>query len=271
MATTIEENVRELETSGYTVLESCLDVKCVEEVRQQVIAEYEAARPLPWRGGGKWFGHIEYVPPISSPIIREAASNKKIQEIVDQALAKNYKIIGVGGNANLPGSTYQPAHMDGVQGTDFLVVNIPLGKVTEQNGSLEVWPGTHKEQLTVSEFNSVPRQSARVNSSPGDIVMRYSNVWHRGTPNRSSEVRFMLAIIISPHYEKLPPFAVSEDHQSILSSFRLPVHSKTAPPLKKGFGPNYFATSLRGNMLELTWVYAPSVFTAIRRFKKSNI
>ncbi len=65
-------------------------------------------------------------------------------------------------------------------------------QVTEQNGSLGVWPGTHKEQ-TVSQFNSVAGQSARVNSSPGGIVIRYSNVWHRGTPNRSSEVRFMLA------------------------------------------------------------------------------
>jgi len=271
MATTIEGNVRELETSGYTVLESCVDVKCMERVREQLYAEYESARPLPWRGGGKWFGHIEYTPLVSCPIIQEVASNKKIQEVLDQALGENYKIIGLGGNANLPGSTYQPAHMDGVQGTDFLVVNIPLGKVTEQNGSLEVWPGTHKEHLTVSQFNSVPRQSARVNSSPGDIVIRYSNVWHRGTPNRSPEVRFMLAIIVSPQYEKLPPFPVSEDHRSILSSLRLPAHSKTGPPIKKGFGPNYFPTSLKGNLLELIWMYAPSVFTAIRRFKKSNI
>jgi len=81
----------------------------------------------------------------------------------------------------------------------------------------------------------------------------------------------MLAIIVSPHYEKLPPFAVSEENQTALSSFGLPVHSKTAPPAKKGFGPNYFPTSLKGNLLELTWMYAPSAFTAIRRFKKSNI
>lgn len=269
IATAIQENVRELETSGYTVLESCVDVKCVEEVRQQLVAEYESASPLPWRGGGKWFGHINYIPSLSCPIIQEAASNKKIQEILDQALG-DYRIIGLGGNANLPGSTYQPTHMDGVQGAEFLVVNIPLGKVTEENGSVEVWPGTHKEYMTVSQFNSIPRQSARLNSSPGDVVLRYSNVWHRGTPNRSSEVRFMLAIILSPHYEKSPRFPVSEDHQGILSSFRLPAHSKTGSAIR-GFRPNYFPTSPKGNALELIWMYTPSVFTAIRRFKKSNI
>ena len=271
MTKTVEEHARELETSGYTVLESCVDVKCMEEVQKQLIAEYESARPLPWRGGGKWFGHVEYVPSPSCPIIQEVASNQRIQEVLDRAMGKNYKIIGLGGNANLPGSTYQPAHMDGVQGTDFLVVNIPLGKVTEQNGSLELWPGTHKENLTVSQFNSKPRQSARVNSSPGDIAIRYSNVWHRGTPNRSSEVRFMLAILVSQEYEKLPPFQVIEDYRSIVSSFRLPAHCKTGAPLKKGFGPNYFPTSLKGNILELTWMYTPSIFTAIRRFKKSSI
>jgi ectoine hydroxylase-related dioxygenase (phytanoyl-CoA dioxygenase family) len=271
MATTTEENVRELDTSGYTVLKSCVDVKCMEEVREQLLVEYESACPLPWRGGGKWFGHVNYVPAVSCPIIQEVASNKKIQEVLDRALGQNYKIIGLGGNANLPGSSYQPAHMDGVQGTDFLVINIPLGKVTEQNGSLEVWPGTHKEHLTVSQFNSAPRQSARVNSSPGDIVIRYSNVWHRGTPNRSSEVRFMLGILVSLHYGKLPAFPVSEDDQSIVSSFRLPAHFRTGPPIK-GFAPNYFSTSPKGNLQELIWVYAPPfVFTAIQRFKRSGL
>jgi hypothetical protein len=180
---TAEENALELETLGYTLLESCIDAKYIDHALKELIAEYESALPMPWRGGGKWFGHINYAPSPLHQLFREIASSSKIKAVLDQALGKDYKIIGFGGNVNLPGSRYQPAHMDGWLGTDFVVVNIPLGEVTEYNGSTEVWPGTHQEKLTISEFNAARRQSVRLNSSPGDIIIRYSNLWHRGTPN----------------------------------------------------------------------------------------
>jgi len=268
---TPEGNASELAKSGYTFLESCIDEKYTEDALKQLLVEYESARPMPWRGGGKWFGHINYTPSPTSQIMREVVFSRRVKEVLDRALGKDYKIIGFGGNANLPGSKYQPAHMDGWLGTDFIVINIPLGKVTDYNGSTEVWPGTHKEKLTISQFNAVRRESVRLNSSPGDVVMRYSNLWHRGTPNRSSEVRFMLAILVSPLYRKLPPITVSEEQQSNLLNFGLAVNAKIGSELKSAFRPNYFPTSLKGNILELTWMFAPSVFTAIRRFKKSSI
>lgn len=266
-----ELNASELDTLGYTVLDSCIDVKYTEDALKQLLTEYQSALPMPWRGGGKWFGHINYTPSPSSPLIREIASNARIRSVLDRALGKDYKIIGFGGNANIPRSKYQPAHKDGWLGTDFLVVNIPLGKVTEDNGSTEVWPGTHKEKLTISQFNSVRRSSVRLNSSPGDVVIRYSSLWHRGTPNKSSDVRFMLAMLVSPLYRKLPPITVSADQQAELATLGVPVNAKTGSELKAAFRPNYFPTSLKGNILELTWMFAPSVFTAIRHFKKSSI
>ena len=272
MATAIaQDNALELETLGYTLLESCIDVKYTEDAMKELLAEYRSSCPMPWRGGGQWFGHLSYVPSPSSRIFKEIACNRRIQEVLDRALGKDYKIVGFGGNANVPGSRYQPAHTDGWLGTDFLVVNIPLGEVTEYNGSTEVWPRTHQEKLTVSEFNAVRRQSVRLNSSPGDVVIRYSNLWHRGTPNRSADVRMMLALLVSRVYEKLPPLTVSKDEQADLLGFGLPVNAKTGSEFKRGFGPSYFPASLKGNIFELTWMYAPGVFTAIRRFKKSSI
>jgi hypothetical protein len=269
--TTAEENASELETLGYTLLESCIDVKQTENATKELLAEYESARPLPWKGGGQWFGHLSYVPSPASQIIKEIASNGRIAKVLDRALGKDYKIVGFGGNANLPASRYQPAHTDGWLGTDFLVINIPLGKVTEHNGSTEVWPRTHRENLTISQFNATPRQSVRLNSSPGDVIIRYSNLWHRGTPNQSSDVRFMLALLASRFYEKLPPTTVSQEEQAAISSFGLAVNCQTGSQPKRGFGPSYFPPSLKGNLFELTWMYAPAVFTAIRHFKKSSI
>lgn len=269
--TTSEENALELETSGYTLLDSCIDVRHTENALAEVLAEYESTRPMPWVGGGKWFGHLNYVPSLSSEIMRAIASNSRIQQLLDRTLGKDYKIVGFGGNANLPGSRYQPAHTDGWLGTNFLAINVPLGRITEYNGSTEVWPGTHHEKLTVSQFNAVRRQSVRLNASPGDVIIRYSNLWHRGTPNKSSDVRIMLAVIVSRFYDKLPPVTVSKEQQADCLSFGLPVNAKAGCEFKKGFAPNYFATSLKGNILELTWIVAPAIFTAIRHFKRSSI
>lgn len=268
---TIEDKALELDTLGYTLLESCIDIKSTEDARRTLLAEYEAARPMPWRGGGQWFGHLSYVPSPTSPIIREVACSSRIKEVLDRALGTDYKVVGFGGNANLPGSRYQPAHMDGWLDTDFLVVNIPLGKTTEENGSTEVWPRTHHEKMTISEFNGKPRESVRLNASPGDIIIRWSNLWHRGTPNKSADVRMMLALLVSPVYTKLPPVTVSKEDQAEFASFGLPVNSQTGDKSKKGFGTSYFPATLKGNIFELTWMYAPPVFTAIRRFKKSSI
>jgi hypothetical protein len=265
------DNSDELETFGYTLLESCVDVKQTEQALSDLRLEYESARPMPWRGGGKWFGHINYAPSPTHELFREMACSSRLKNVLDRALGTDYKIIGFGGNVNLPGSRYQPAHMDGIRGTDFIVVNIPLGNVTEYNGSTEVWPRTHREKLTVSQFNAVPRQSVRLNSSPGDVVIRYSNLWHRGTPNRSSEPRFMLALLISRFYDKIPPITVSVSQESDLQGLGLPISTRCGPELRTEFRPNYFSTSLKGNMLELTWMFTPIIFTAIRRFKKSSI
>lgn len=81
----------------------------------------------------------------------------------------------------------------------------------------------------------------------------------------------MLAILVSPVYGKLPPITVSTDDQAAFANFVMPVNAKTGSEVKRGFGPSYFPPSLKGNVFELTWMYAPSVFTAIRRFKKSSI
>jgi ectoine hydroxylase-related dioxygenase (phytanoyl-CoA dioxygenase family) len=153
-------------------------------------------------------------------------------------------------------------------GTDYLIVNIPLGRVTEYNGSTEAWPSTHKKTLSFSEFSVRQGESVRVNTSPGDVVVRYPNLWHRGTPNISPEVRFMLGIIVSRSYNKKSPVTVSEEEQTELLTFGLPAHAEIGSEIKRGFTPNYFKTDFKGNIKELTWLLVPGVFKAIQRIGK---
>lgn len=267
----IEESLRELDAQGYTLLKSCVDVKYAAQTATELIREYESSCPMPWVGGGKWFGHLNYVPSPSMPLIKETVSNARVKALIDAALGSDYKIAGFGGNANLPGSRYQPTHADGWLGTDFLVVNIPLETITDHNGSTEVWPGTHREKLTIAQFSSVPRKSIRINAEPGDVIMRHSNLWHRGTPNRSNKVRVMLAFIVSRVYDKVPPITVSSDEKLDIMNMNMPVNHTVGSNVKRGFAANYFSPSLKGNLLELTWIVAPAVFKAVERLRNASL
>jgi hypothetical protein len=260
-----------LDSFGFATLKSCIDVKTVAEARREILEEYGSSRPLPFRGGGQWFGHLNYVPSPVNPVIQEVVSNRNVRELLNNTLGSEYRFVAVGGNANLPGSRYQPAHIDEWHGSEFLIINIPLDKTTEYNGSTEVWPGTHREHLTLSQLNPAERPSARLNAMPGDLIVRQSKLWHRGTPNKSENVRVMLAILAARSDQILPPFPVSNEEQTRLQTFKVPFNTIIKSDPDRGFRPNYFSTTLKGNALELTWMFAPWIFTEMRRFKKSSI
>lgn len=110
----------------------------------------------------------------------------------------------------------QPVHAD----ADFaypahpfaLVVNVPLVTMTPENGSTEVWLGTHTGDLSQQEGAHGERASGRIKedllrqraetnppSQPiipkGSIVVRDLRLWHAGMPNKTDQVRIMLAMI----------------------------------------------------------------------------
>ncbi|KAJ7192094.1 hypothetical protein GGX14DRAFT_537785 [Mycena pura] len=117
----------------------------------------------------------------------------------------------------------QPVHSD----ADFAhpnipfacVVNVGLVDISPQNGSTELWLGTHTGSgLHVQEGLHGERASGRIRSellqertkiSPpfqptiakGSLVIRDLRLWHAGRPNRTSDPRIMLASIhMAPWY-----------------------------------------------------------------------
>mgnify|MGYP002380673427 FL=1 len=114
----------------------------------------------------------------------------------------------------------QPVHSD----ADFdhpdhpfaFVINVPLITMTPENGSTEIWLGTHKDTgLAVQEGRHGERASGRIRSEElekrrevrppcqpvvpkGSIVIRDLRLWHAGIGNRTDEVRVMLAMSMSP-------------------------------------------------------------------------
>jgi ectoine hydroxylase-related dioxygenase (phytanoyl-CoA dioxygenase family) len=110
----------------------------------------------------------------------------------------------------------QPVHSD----ADFdhprhpfaLVVNVPLITMTPENGSTEVWLGTHRgTDLSLQEGQHGDRASGRIKTEKlekrrairppcqpvvpkGSIVIRDLRLWHAGVGNQTDVARVMLAM-----------------------------------------------------------------------------
>ena len=141
----------------------------------------------------------------------------------------------------LPGASpqRQPVHSD----ADFehpshpfaLVINIPLVTMTPENGSTELWLGTHTADVAAQEGKHGERASGRIKehvlaerrdvrgpSQPdvkkGSIVLRDLRLWHAGMPNMSEEVRVMLAMIhFAPWYRNPMRLQLGEDVMGLLA------------------------------------------------------
>lgn len=171
-----------------------------------------------------------------------------------------------------PNPQRQPVHSD----ADFahpthpfaLVVNVPLIDFTPENGSTELWLGTHTGDLSglqVQEGAHGDRASGRIReellterrkvrgpSQPkikkGSIVVRDLRLWHAGMPNLTDEVRVMLAMIhFAPWYRNPMRLEFSESVKGAIEAeegLEVPVDWVTEEEalqryLKRGFGNSY--------------------------------
>jgi ectoine hydroxylase-related dioxygenase (phytanoyl-CoA dioxygenase family) len=93
-----------------------------------------------------------------------------------------------------------------------MVINVPLVSMEVENGSTEIWLGTH-DGTTIADQEGAhgDRASGRIKShllearkesrppcqptvKKGSIIVRDLRLWHGGKPNLSSEPRVMLAM-----------------------------------------------------------------------------
>jgi hypothetical protein len=81
-----------------------------------------------------------------------------------------------------------------------LVVNIALRDVSEEDGAIELWPGSHLEPGMDNPIPHVDLARRRDNGAgpirgatkKGSLVIRDLRLWHRGRANPSNELRHML-------------------------------------------------------------------------------
>ncbi|KAF2802205.1 uncharacterized protein BDZ99DRAFT_401728, partial [Mytilinidion resinicola] len=222
-------------------------------------------------------GNIQQDPPLTRPFFSPTLFlNPLARQIIHSVLGPRSRLSFISANSAMPPTPTsppqsQPVHSD----ADFahpaspfaLVLNIPLVDMTPANGSTEVWLGTHSlSSLSAQEGAHGERASGRIApalleerraerapSQPvvkrGSIVLRDLRLWHAGKPNRTQDVRVMLALIHFAAWFRNPMrVEFDEDLREVLESAGgdLQVQSVFVPRaeleeryMKRGFGNSH--------------------------------
>ena len=153
----------------------------------------------------------------------------------------------IGCNFNLPNSVTQHYHADRDFTRAFMIANVAVVDTVVENGAIELIAGTHKKFYKYWRFavERPYRNSIRIPMKQGDILVRTSNVWHRGMPNRTAVARPMLAL-------------TWEDGGSIHDD---PFEADGG---NIQFRPNWFRPTRLGRLRERLFVGVPATYSTYR-------
>jgi hypothetical protein len=245
----IEKLRPSFDEAGYLVFKNVVAKDKLSALRDALFAEYERATRTGelFQGGGRISGHLNCFPGEQA---RFAYDTLREMGILDLIAAYNPRAVGVpaaGCNLNLPGSFPQHYHADGWYTGEFMIVNVAVVDTVVANGAIDVLPGTHRKFYKFWRYalERTYKLSTRLPLEQGDVLVRTSNLWHRGMPNLTSTARPMLAFTFGEKRTDLPdPFLFNEG--------------------KISFHENWFRPNLAGRIKERTFVKVPIVYSTLR-------
>ena len=217
----LETAVSAVLEDGFVVLEGVVSSASLDALHERMVADIALLQarddaPYNWNAG-----NLQQDPPPFPPyLFKDVLVNDCIIQVTSAILGGGVKNTMYGGNTALKSTERQPVHGDTghlwprltvAHPPVHLVVNIPTVDVSPENGSTEVWPGTHKDTtLTADKDIKVPSEvlEARRAVCPpiqpsyrrGSALIRDMRLWHAGMPNRTEIPRPMIAMIHVPHW-----------------------------------------------------------------------
>lgn len=211
--------IEALKEDGIVVLANIVSQASIDTLRDRALADVELLlnrkdRPFNWN-----VGNLQQDPaPFPPYLFRDVLVNDIVVSVTKGILGAGLKSWFYSGNTALPSDSRQPVHADEGQlwpdlavapPAHSLVVNIPLVDMGPENGSTEMWPGTHLDtsvnfqsgNIEVSEAALEARRKVSPPLQPvvkaGSVVIRDMRMWHAGMPNRTPNPRPMIAMIHS--------------------------------------------------------------------------
>ncbi|RHZ56575.1 uncharacterized protein CDV56_102455 [Aspergillus thermomutatus] len=242
----LEIAIRSLYHDGLVVVENAVPHAALDRLNEKMVRDAYALQSRKENSPYNYNrGNIQQdSPPVKDYFDRDIFLNPIATQITTTALGPRPKWTFCSGNTAMPPTadcppTSQPVHSD----ADFdhpthpfaYVVNIPLIEMTPENGSTEIWLGSHIDSgLHVQEGRHGERASGRIKLDElekrrairppcqpvvpkGAIVLRDLRLWHAGIGNQTDEVRVMLAMIhFAPWYRNPMRLEFAESVRSIM-------------------------------------------------------
>jgi hypothetical protein len=184
----------DLKQNGYAIARGVVSSERLTELNLQLNEAYRSSAKF--QGGGSILGHLNCFPGEAGRFVLDDLNDSGL---IDALLAmrsgrRNDMFARV--NWNLPGSGAQHWHMDGTFIDDFLLCNVAIIDIDKTNGPTEVIPGSHSQFCPFWRFalERKAQHSVPVVLNQGDVLVRTSTLWHRGTPNRSGTARPMMSV-----------------------------------------------------------------------------
>jgi hypothetical protein len=234
---------------GYLVFRNVVPREQLMTLQKRLAEAFDEAKRTGrlFSGGGTISGHLNCFPGEEARLAYEALEAHGIVDLVKTLFPKATRLPNVGCNFNLPHSVTQHYHADRNFLDHFMIANVAVVDTTIENGAIDMVPGTHKKFYKYWRFavERADRGSLRIAMKQGDVLVRDSNVWHRGMPNFTDVPRPMLAFTWEDGGSKHPdPFAVDGG--------------------KIQFRQNWYRPTRMGRLRERVFVAAPISYSSYR-------
>jgi hypothetical protein len=215
----LEAAVQAILADGFVVLNDVIDIGHLDILLERMLEDLKALleredAPFNWNAG-----NIQQVPPPFPPyLFRDILMNDMVLAVSRAVLGAGIKNTLYTGNTALRSRERQPVHADTghlwprlevAHPPVHLVINVPVVAMSPENGSTELWPGTHRDTtVTAGKDIKVPAEaldSRRARVPPiqpavkrGGVLIRDMRLWHAGMPNRSEQPRPLIAMLHVP-------------------------------------------------------------------------
>lgn len=234
---------------GYLIFPGVVSPELLRTLHQRLSDAFEESKRSGqlFAGGGTISGHLNCSPGEAARFAYEALEAHGIIDLVKELFPKATRLPNVGCNFNLPHSVAQHYHADRNFLDYFMIANVAVVDTSIENGAIDMIPGTHRKFYKFWRFamERASRGSKRIEMKQGDVLIRTSNVWHRGMPNFTDAPRPMLAFTWEDGGSTKPDPFKAEDGKIV-------------------FRTNWYQPTTLGRIRERTFVMAPITYSAYR-------
>ena len=248
-----DSNIQELHLNGITKFQNDKDIsfyqdEYLEEINKCLALDVESISQL----GGFIAGHLNFNEQKIARKIYSTLVDEQLEKFIKKYLNTPFLKIRSNANLNFPDSKFQHWHFDGCYKNNFLILNIPIIPITYLNGPTEIYLRSQNNTPNIRKFIGNYNKSMIHNSiiSRDECTLRDSRLWHRGTPNKSNDVRPMLAFIFERSDKDNNYLNTPSDDNSYIYN-------------------NMYNSSFIGNIKEYLLVYLP-ILNYVNRFLFKN-